>query len=191
MRRLASLICALALCAACSEPPQKEIDRAQGAIDAARAAGAERYASDELTAATTALQQAHDAVVQRDYRTALSRALVANERAQESARQAADGKARARAEAEVSVTAAGNSLQQLRAAIKGAEGNKMTAQQLAPARAAAKRIEASLQEARTHISNERYPDATAALEYVNSLVAEQIRALSELAGRGRPVRRRR
>ena len=31
-------------CAGCSEPPQKEIDRAQGAVDAARAAGAEQYA---------------------------------------------------------------------------------------------------------------------------------------------------
>ena len=32
----------------CSEPPQKEIDRAQGAIDAARAAGAEQYAADRV-----------------------------------------------------------------------------------------------------------------------------------------------
>ena len=45
-RRL--LACALLLCAACSEPPQKEIDRAQGAIDAARAAGADQYAPDDF-----------------------------------------------------------------------------------------------------------------------------------------------
>ena len=31
---------------ACASPPQREIDQAQGAIDAARAAGAERYAAD-------------------------------------------------------------------------------------------------------------------------------------------------
>jgi hypothetical protein len=190
MRRLAAL-CALLLCAACSEPPQKEIDRAQGALDAARAAGAERYASVEFAAATTALQQAHDAVAQRDYRTALSRALTASERAQESARQAADGKARARAEAEVGLTAAANSLQQLRTMLETAAGKKLTAQQLAPARAAAKRIDATLQEARTHISNERYMEATATLKGVNSTVSEQIRALNELSARGRPVRRRR
>jgi hypothetical protein len=53
MPRLLVLLCTIALCAACSEPPQKEIDRAQGAIDAARAAGAERYATAEFAAATT------------------------------------------------------------------------------------------------------------------------------------------
>jgi len=191
MRRLAAFLCALLLCVACSEPPQKEIDRAQGAIDAARAAGAERYASEEFAAATTALQQAHDAVAQRDYRTALSRALTAHERAQESARQAADGKARARADAEVSHTAAANSLQQLRSTLETATAGKLTAQQLAPARAAAERIDATLQEARTHISNERYAEATATLKGVNATVTEQIRALNELSARGRPVRRRR
>lgn len=191
MRRLAAVLSALILCGACSEPPQKEIDRAQGAIDAARAAGAERYATEEFTAATTALQQAHDAVAQRDYRTALSRALTANERAQESARQAADGKARARAQAEVAVSAAANALQQLRTAMKAAEAAKLTSQQLAPARKADRRIEAILQEARTYVADERYPDATAAVKTIIPEAGEQIRALSELTTRGRPVRRRR
>ena len=191
MRRLAILLCALSLCAACSEPPQKEIDYAQGAIDAARAAGAEQYASGEFAAATAALQQAHDAVAQRDYRTALSRALTASERAQEAARQAADGKAGARAEAEVSLTGAANSLQQLRAVLETAEARKLPAQQLAPARTAAERIDASLQEARTHIEDERYLEATAALKGVDTAVNEQIRAINDLSGRARPVRRRR
>lgn len=191
MRRLAAVLSALILCGACSEPPQKEIDRAQGAIDAARAAGAERYATEDFTAATTALQQAHDAVTQRDYRTALSRALTANERAQEAARQAADGKARARAQAEVAITAAANALQQLRTAMKAAEAAKLTSQQLAPARKAATRIETMLQEARTHVADERYPDATASVKTVIPEAGEQMRALSELTTRGRPVRRRR
>ena len=39
------------------------------------------------------MQQTHEAVEQRDYRLALSRAIDANERALEAARQAADGKA--------------------------------------------------------------------------------------------------
>jgi hypothetical protein len=191
MRRLAVSLCALLLCVACSEPPQKEIDRAQGAIDAARAAGAERYATDEFTAATTALQQAHEAVAARDYRTALSRALTASERAQEAARQAADGKARARAEAEVSVTAASNALQQLRAMTKTAEQARLTPAQLAPARKAAARIDRILQEARTHLSNERYPEATAAVKPVIPEANAQIQNLNELTGRSRPVRRRR
>ncbi|HET9264345.1 MAG TPA: DUF4398 domain-containing protein [Vicinamibacterales bacterium] len=191
MRRLAAVLTALILCGACSEPPQKEIDRAQGAIDAARAAGAERYAAEEFTAATTALQQAHDAVTQRDYRTALSRALTASERAQEAARQAADEKARARAQAEVAITAAGNALQQLRTALKAAEAGKVTAKQLAPARKTAERIDRTLQEARTHVANERYPDATASVKNVIPEAGEHIRALSELSNRSRTIRRRR
>ena len=51
-------------------------------------------------AATSALQKAHDAVDQRDFRQALGYALDARERAKESARQAADGKAQARSAAE-------------------------------------------------------------------------------------------
>ena len=191
MRRLAALLCAVVLSAACSEPPQKEIDRAQGALDAARAAGAERYASEEFAAATSALQQAHEAVAGRDYRTALSRALTASERAQEAARQAADGKARARAEAEVSLTGAANSLQQLRTVLETAERGRLTARQLAPARAAADRIEASLQEAREHIAAERYQNAAAVLKNVDPAVTEQIQAINEMSGRPRPVRRRR
>ena len=111
MRRLSVVACAWLLSAACSAPPQKEIDRAQGALDAARAAGADTYAAQELQAATAALQQSHDAVAQRDYRLALSRALDANERALEAAKQAADGKARARSEAEGALAAATAGLQ--------------------------------------------------------------------------------
>ena len=52
---LASLVVA-----ACGTPPHKEMDQAQGAIDAARAAGADRYASGEYEAATTALKLANE-----------------------------------------------------------------------------------------------------------------------------------
>jgi len=53
MRRLSALLLPLALVAACSAPPQKELDMAQGALDAARAAGAEQYAVQEYSAASS------------------------------------------------------------------------------------------------------------------------------------------
>src|SRR5262245_30894708 len=93
------LVLGIAFSAACSSPPDKEINQAQGAIDAAGAAGAEKYAAEEYRAAQQALQRAHEAVGQRDYRLALSSAIDARERAQEAARQAAEGKAVARSEA--------------------------------------------------------------------------------------------
>ncbi|PYQ93511.1 MAG: hypothetical protein DMF96_29615 [Acidobacteria bacterium] len=40
--------------AACGNPPDKEMQQAQGAIDAARAAGADQYARDEFAAAEDA-----------------------------------------------------------------------------------------------------------------------------------------
>ena len=106
MRRVAAAVCSPALRSGCSEPPNKEIDRRTGRIDAARAAGAEQYAAERFTAATSALQQSHEAVEQRDYRLALSRAIDANERAQDAAKLAADGKAKARSDAEEVVSTA-------------------------------------------------------------------------------------
>ena len=85
---------------ACAEPPNKEMHQAQGAIDAARAAGAERYAAAELAAAVKALAQADAAATQRDYRLALNHALDSRERAQSAAREAAAGRAAARSRAE-------------------------------------------------------------------------------------------
>ena len=100
-RLLLSVAVAAALIgAACGDPPDKEIQQAQGAIDAARAAGADQYATAEFTAAQEALKRANDAVEQRDYRLALNHALDARERAQNAAKESADRKTTARSEAE-------------------------------------------------------------------------------------------
>jgi hypothetical protein len=99
--RLSACILAAVLVSACGgDPPNKEMDQAQGAIDAARAAGADKYATTEYTAATDALKRAQDAVAQRDYRQALNEALDSREHAQNAARAAADTKAQLRGEVE-------------------------------------------------------------------------------------------
>src|SRR5918999_108339 len=87
---------ALLVVAACAEPPSKEMNQAQGAIDAARAAGADRYGADELKAAVDALALAEQAVRDSDYRLALGYAIDSRERAQNAARMAVDGRAEAR-----------------------------------------------------------------------------------------------
>ena len=74
------------------------MDQAQGAIDAAQAAGADRYATSEYSAATEALRSANTAVAASDHRLALSYALESREHAQNAARNAADAKARVRVE---------------------------------------------------------------------------------------------
>jgi len=97
---LGPALLAIASLVACGEPPDKEMHQAQGAIDAARAAGAETYAPAELKAAVDALTRAQDAVAQRDYRLALNNALDSREQAQNAAKMAADQKAAARSAAE-------------------------------------------------------------------------------------------
>ena len=100
----AYLACLLVVLAtACTSPPNKEMDQAQGAIDAARAAGADRYAPTEFSAATTALKNATDAVAQGDYRLALNHAIDSREQAQNAARVAADTRAKVRGEVERSI----------------------------------------------------------------------------------------
>ena len=76
---------------------------AQGAIEAARAAGADRFATAELTAAVDALKRSNDAAADNDYRQALNHALDSFERAQNAAKLAVEGRANARGEAERAV----------------------------------------------------------------------------------------
>src|SRR5947207_13469255 len=123
LRRLVLSLAVLAAIAgaACGDPPDKEMQQAQGAIDAARAAGADRYAHDEFAAAEDALKRSHDAVDQRDYRQALNTALDARERAQTAATETVNKKAIARADATRALAQADTQLHDARAKLKAAE----------------------------------------------------------------------
>src|SRR3954468_2621559 len=124
-RALALIIALLLSTAACGgDPPEKEMQQAQGAIDAARAAGADQYAHEEFAAAQEALKHANEAVEQRDYRLALNHALDSRERAQNAAKLAADGKAAARTQADRAINAAQAEINAVEARVKTAETAK-------------------------------------------------------------------
>jgi hypothetical protein len=180
MRRLFALILMILLTSGCSEPPNKEIDRAQGAIDAARAAGAEQYATEAFAAAASALQLSHEAVEQRDYRLALSRAIDAYERAQDAAKLAADGKAKARSDAETVVNAANAAALALAARLKAAETARVPPRDLVEARRTAADAAASLQKARAALKAGAYLDATATVKGLDEQIRTQIRAVEAL-----------
>jgi hypothetical protein len=171
---LCTIVCSVVLSAACSEPPQREINSAQTAIDAARAAGAEQYAAESFAAATTALQQSHEAVAQRDYRLALSRAVDATDRAQDAARLAAEGKARARADAEAAVNSSNAALQQLEARLRAAEAARVPARELAEPRKTAKDAVAVLQKARASLNVGNYAEATEVVKGLQQQIRMQI-----------------
>jgi hypothetical protein len=193
MRRAVLAVCTLLLCTACSEPPQKEIDRAQGAIDAARAAGAEQYAPEPFTAATTAMQQTHEAVQQRDYRLALSRAIDANERALEAARQAADGKARAQGDAEAAIARLTTAIRQLDERLKVAESAKLATRDVDPARKLHDDAAKALQEARAAVGSGNHLAAVRGIKGLPERIAAGIVTLNEAidirSGRGGKRRR--
>ena len=178
------------LLSACAEPPTTEMDRAQGAIDAARAAGAEQYATVEYSAATAALAGSHNAVAAGDYRLALNYALESHEHAQNAARETADTKARMRAEVERTVTeitalVAGG---QTRIAAAGRAG--VPSRLLTPATDALAAASASLQKAGEAVAAGNYVAASAALEGVKEASAKSLAAL-DAASRSQSVRRRR
>jgi hypothetical protein len=100
LRPAAAVACVLALSIGCSSPPDNERHQAEGAIAAARAADAGRYAPKALEMAESALAGYDAAVAQRDYREALRLALEARDTAYQAARDASDEKAAARSRAE-------------------------------------------------------------------------------------------
>lgn len=181
----------LVLSACAGSPPQKELDRAHGAIDAARAAGAEVYARESFTAATSAYQQANDAVAQSDYRLALTRALDAYDRAQEAARGAADGKARARSEAEAALTAASAAVRRLNTRVT-TESSRVPKGELPAARKAHAAAEAELQKARASFSTGDYLDARDAARALTAEINKRFQALDAPAAAKptKPARRK-
>ena len=193
VRRLALIITTLSipiLVASCAEPPSKEMNQAQGAIDAARAAGAEKFAATEITAAVDALKRSEEAVTAGDYRQALSHAIDSRERAQNAAKLAVDGRADARGQAERAISEADTLLHHAQAELKAPELTRVSARTLQAPRAAVAAAEKALQEARTALKAEDYQAVGTVL---NGVAAKLQAALSEIdaAGSSRPPSRKR
>jgi Domain of unknown function (DUF4398) len=183
-----AVLLALAL-AGCSEPPQKEIDQAQAALDAAKAADADTYAPDEYHAAATALQKSHTSVDQRDYREALNFAIDARQRAGEAAKQAGIAKGHTRATAEKLVTECSTRVSQLDTDIKVAEQARVAPRDLRSAKTTLADAEKTLQETRRSMEAGKYAEVASALTEVRRKLDAAIAAVDAL--RQRPPKRRR
>jgi len=153
---LSCAVVAALVAAGCGDPPEKEMQQAQGAIDAARAAGADQYAADEYAAAETALKRANEAVQQRDYRLALNNALDARERAQNAAKQAADGKAVARTEAEKALGQTTSALNDAHVRFRSAERSHVPWRVLTGPRKVIDDADMNVQEARAAFARADY-----------------------------------
>ena len=167
----------LVLSASCAEPPNKEINQAQGAIDAARAAGADRFAAAEFTAATDALKRAEEAVAAGDYRLALNHAIDSRERAQAAAKMAVEGRADARGQAERAIAEVATLISRAQAQLKDPDIVRLNGRTLRAPRATVAAAEKMLQEARSALAGENYAAVTKAL---NGAAADLQAALSEI-----------
>jgi len=186
---LAAALAALNPVACGGDPPDKEIQQAHGAIDAAKAIGADQYAAEEFAAAQTALKNATDAVEQRDYRLALNHALDARDRAKTAARQAADRKAAARVDADRALAAAARALAEAQGHLKPAETNRLSPRLVQDARRTLTNAERLVQKARTSFDQGDYPAATEEANQATSQFQSIARLLDPAQTNG-PRRRR-
>jgi hypothetical protein len=180
--RCLALIIAI-LSAGCAEPPSKEMNQAQGAIDAARAAGADKFAAAELTAASDALKRSEEAVAARDYRQALSHALDSRERAQAAAKMAVEGRADARGQAERAIAEVATLLSRALSQLKDPDLARVNSKSLTTARATIAAVEKVLQEARAALKAEDYAGVSKALD---GATARLQAALSEIDAAASP-----
>src|SRR5262245_36773010 len=158
-RLLASLavVAAMTLAACGGDPPDKEIQQAQNAIDTAKDIGADQYAHDEFEAAQDALAHANEAVAQRDYRLALNHALDARDRAQTAAREAAARTAAARPDAARALGPANVALASAHAKLKTPEAAHLSVRVLAGHKHTITSAESSVQKARAAMEKNDYP----------------------------------
>src|SRR5687768_14899196 len=174
-RRLAFII--LILSAGCAEPPSKEMNQAQGAIDAARAAGADKFATAEFTAATDALKRSEDAATAGDYRLALNHAIDSRERAASAAKLAVEGRADARGAAERAIAEVATLLTRAQTQLQDPALARLNARVLRAPRATVAAAQKRVQEARTALKAEDYAGVTTA---INGAAGDLQAALTEI-----------
>lgn len=141
---------------ACSAPPDKERQQAEGALNAAREADAAAYAPEPLQAAEAALEKYDAAVAQRDYRLALNDALEARDRAYEAVKQAGDRKAELRSQAERLATELDGLIKTGTARLSGLPAQRSASSAAERLRSSLRTAASALQEARARLSKRDY-----------------------------------
>lgn len=166
------------------------MNQAQGAIDAARAAAADRFAAAEFSAAVDALKRSEQAVAANDYRLALGLAIDSRERAQNAAKMAVEARANARGAAERAISEAATLVQRAKAQLKDADLATLNPRVLRSPRLTVELAEKVLQEARSALEKEDYPAVTRALGGITAELQAALSLIDAAASPG-PTRRRR
>ena len=166
------------------------MDQAQGALDAAKAAGAEQYAPDEYRAAADALTRSHEAVAQSDYRLALNHALDSRERAQNAARQAADGKAQVRGEADLTMQEVSGLIVRANARLEASRKARVPRRLVAAPAQEVATVSEEVQKAREMLARGNYLEARGLLGTLKSRMQKAIATIESAAAPPAARRRR-
>lgn len=149
-----ALLCLMGPLVGCAAPPTKELSQAEGAIAAARAAGAAAYATADLQAAEATLARAHAEVTERDFRAALGHALDASARAQVAATAAVEQRVKARLAADQTLDDFASLIEKLDAALATPEAKRVPAPARRSAAGAVATALAALREAREAVERD-------------------------------------
>lgn len=154
VRIVVPLVVAVAVASlGCARPPAAEKAVAEQAVSAAKAAAADRYAPEDLAAATTALSQAEAQMETKKYSEAKTAYDKVKELADKAANSAKAGKAAMKAEVEQQLASAETRWREVDGKIKAA-ATKLKAEQKQAANADAKSVAEALQGAETGIGDD-------------------------------------
>ena len=148
------------------DPPQADLDAAKAALGNARAAGAEKYASSELSAAQGAYDDAKAAFdaeadkMFKDWAVVTPKLADAKAKAERATSSAQQAKARAKGAAESAIDAASSAVQEARASLDAAPAGKGTEGDIEQLRSSLDSADADLSTARSAVSREDFETAT-------------------------------
>jgi hypothetical protein len=173
----------------CAAPPTNEISQAQQAVEAALAAGADRYAVAQYESAAKALKSAQEAVTQRDYRLALNHALDSREQARIAEKEALSQQTTLRTAAEHRLGEVTAILDRAKQKLVAAQAAGVPRRTLAGARTAIADAESSLQKAGTGIQEGNYLSSQQQLEDSAKKLESAIAGIEKsMKGRGQAGR---
>jgi DNA repair exonuclease SbcCD ATPase subunit len=147
--------------AGCAKPPQLELDAANAALAAAKAAEADVYAPDTFRSASTAMNEANAKVETKDYEGAKASAIQAKETADRAKSEADTNKQQTRDEAQAVINRVSPGLDDARTSLSSAPSGKGADEDLAQLSADLGQAEANLNDARSNLSSGKFKDALA------------------------------
>lgn len=155
------LMCVALFAVSCAQPPTEEMNAAQSAVDAAKAAEADVYAAGTFQSAGSALSDARAKVDTEDYEGAKADAIRAKDLADRSVSEAQASKQRTRDEAQALVNRLSGGLSDARAALEAAPAGKGADDDLDQLRADLGQAESSVGSARSDLSSGKFKSALA------------------------------